>query len=1246
MVQSSGGAHTGSYGPNASSSSDDTDTAPADSDEPAGSYGPNASSSGDDTDAAPADSNESAGGEATEPTSSASTDTRSTEATVEDVPVETPAPSVASVAPQAPAPQIGSTTGESTSSIPPTIDVIGSESAGNSHTVGALDDTTTFSATTLTSDPAGARLSIPSGAEDPDVTGSQLHTASSAENTPTFSAMQDTSLAPTPDPVEDFAIPAAVADIAVGFVAAVLSPFLAPGPAAPTQPPLMLFAALDWMRREVQRTFFNRSPNAVADVYTTSEDNDVSGNVLTNDSDADDDSLTATLVTGAAHGDVTLNPDGSFTYTPDANYSGAADTFTYEVSDESSWHLHGLLGFFSPNGGHTDTGTVTVTVTPVSDAPVAVNDQLNTNEDTPLDFTPDDLLDNDSDDDSDALTTFVQSPSNGTLTIHPDGTYTYTPDANFHGADTFSYVANDGTTSSNIATVTVTIAGVNDAPVAQPDAVYGPEDFPEFSDNVLSNDSDPDGDTLTAVLVGGPANAAAFHLGSDGSFTYTPSANFNGEDTFTYRASDGTTTSDVTVVHIYIGPSNDDVVAHDDTNTTATNMPVTGNVLTNDVAQNPDGPTEPLTVTTTGPITTTGGGSVTMASDGSYTYTAAAGYTGVDTFDYTVTDGLTSDIGQASITVTPAGQNIPPIANDDNLSTAVDTPLTIATADLFGNDEDPDGDPTQLTGEIVDLPTNGTLDLTTGIYTPNPGFTGTDSFTYRVFDGQDYSQPGTVTITVSDVIANTPPIANDDNLSTAVDTPLTIATADLFGNDEDPDGDPTQLTGEIVDLPTNGTLDLTTGIYTPNPGFTGTDSFTYRVFDGQDYSLPGTVTITVGDVVANNPPVPSYDSLATGVGVPLNINPNTLLANDYDADGDPLTITVTEQPTNGAVTTSAGGTLVYTPNAGFNGLDTFSYTVNDGTDESDNFAIVSINVGGTANTPAQASPDTLTTTIDTPLVITAEDLVNNDVDPDAGPYSLLPYAVSDPAHGTLDYNGDDGFTYTPDAGYQGTDTFLYTAYDGQADSTPTLVTINIAGQPSTNTPPVPSYDSLATGVGVPLSINPNTLLANDYDAEGDPLSIVVTQPPTNGALTTTAGGTLLYTPDAGFDGLDSFSYRVTDGTATSLNFAVATINVGGPANTAAQTTPDDLDTAIDTPLTITFADLVDNDVDPDAGPYSLLPYVVSDPAHGTLDYNGDDTFTYTPDPGYEGTDTFLYTAYDGQADSTPTTVIITVTSQM
>jgi VCBS repeat-containing protein len=169
------------------------------------------------------------------------------------------------------------------------------------------------------------------------------------------------------------------------------------------------------------------------------------------------------------------------------------------------------------------------------------------------------VLGNDSDPDGNPLTAVLGSgPSHGTLTLNANGSFTYTPAANYNGSDSFTYRASDGTLTSNLATVTLAITAVNDAPTAADDAYSTAEDTARTvaAPGVLGNDSDPDGDTLSAVLGSGPSHGS-LALSANGGFTYTPAANFNGSDSFTYRASDATLTSGLATVTLTVTAVND-----------------------------------------------------------------------------------------------------------------------------------------------------------------------------------------------------------------------------------------------------------------------------------------------------------------------------------------------------------------------------------------------------------------------------------------------------------------------------------------------------------------------------------------------------------------------------------------------------------------------------------------------------------------------------------------------------------------
>ena len=450
----------------------------------------------------------------------------------------------------------------------------------------------------------------------------------------------------------------------------------------------------------------NTAPVANGDAYSAQEDSTLivaAPGVLGNDTDAQNNALTAAVVSGPASGTLVLSPNGSFSYMPAPNFSGTV-TFTYRAND-------GAL--------NSNTATVTISVAAVNDGPVSVPDAYSTAEDTALSVVAPGVLGNDSDVDNPALTAqLVSGPAagSGSLTLNPNGSFTFTPAANFTGAATFSYRSFDGLLQSGVTLVTINVMPQNDAPVANPDAYSTDEDtvLNVAAPGVRSNDADADGDAFPRLSCRQPA-VGVLVLNPNGSFSYTPAINFSGQATFSYRVSDGFSQSTPAIVTLTVLPINDAPVAAGDSYSTPFNTPlvvVGPGVLANDTDQEGNGLTALLGA---GPAS----GSLSLLANGGFTYTPNAGFSGGDSFTYRANDGSTnSNFATVTIAVN-AASNTAPTAGNDSYSTPEDTPLVVAAPGVLGNDTDAQSDP--LTAAVLVGPAHGALNLNSNgglTYTP------------------------------------------------------------------------------------------------------------------------------------------------------------------------------------------------------------------------------------------------------------------------------------------------------------------------------------------------------------------------------------------------------------------------------------------------------------------------------------------------------------------------------------------------
>ncbi len=533
-----------------------------------------------------------------------------------------------------------------------------------------------------------------------------------------------------------------------------------------------------------------------------------------------------------------------------------------------------------------DTTTYTDNVCWTSDeAPRANDDEYAVVEDGILHIPPDGLLTNDSDREGATLTAILATDvSDGTLTLYADGSFDYEPDANFSGFDGFAYVANDGTSNSATAVVTIGVTPTNDAPFGQDhqyDATEGVTRYVDAVDGLLVGAGDPDGDSVTAET-GAPVTFGVLNMSIDGSFDYLASGQDCGQATFEYYVDDGITQSIPYTVTIDVACVNDAPIGVDDglyvtPEGTQLVVPAAG-VLSNDT--DPEG--DPLSAIL---VSTTLYGTLVLAPDGGFTYDPDPLYNGPDSFTYTANDG-TLDSASVTVDIDVTAVPNPPSGMGENYEIDEDTTLVVADADgVLLNDTDPDGD--ALTATIVDLPAYGLLafDSINALggfeYTPNADYSGPDSFTYEISDPSGLvAGPYTATLNVLPV--NDAPVGVDDQYAVDFNT---ILIADVgvgvLANDTDVDSD--TLVVAVTNQPTGGTLDLepTDGsfVYTPGSEFSGVDTFTYEIFDGIDTSAEVSVQI---DVAEDHP-----TGTGTGTGSTTGTGTGTTTTGTTDTGEDP-----------------------------------------------------------------------------------------------------------------------------------------------------------------------------------------------------------------------------------------------------------------------------------------------------------------------------------------------------------------------
>ncbi|TOQ89328.1 RTX toxin, partial [Vibrio parahaemolyticus] len=866
----------------------------------------------------------------------------------------------------------------------------------------------------------------------------------------------------------------------------------------------LTFTATDPSGESVSQTVnFTVAPvvDIVADKATVVEDTPTIIKVLGNDTfEGDDKVVSLDTNNGPANGTVSVNPDGSVTYTPNDNYHGT-DSFTYIVT----------------SGGVSESTTVSVDVTPVNDAPVVKDDTAITDEDTPVTI---DVLPNDTDIDGDKLS--IQSASvpetQGKVEI-VDGKLVFTPAENFHGDAEITYTITDGALTDQ-ATVNVTVNAVNDTPVVESSIADQTlaEDFTPYTIDLNTAFSDVDNvDGELTFSVSGNSNIQVAIV--NGIATFTPTADWNGSEALTFTATDPSGESVSKTVNFTVAPVAD-IVA--DKATVVEDTPAIIKVLGNDTFEGDD---QVVSLdTNNGPAN----GTVSVNPDGSVTYTPNDNYHGTDSFTYIVTSGGVSESTTVSVDVTPV--NDAPVAKDDIATTQEDTAVTI---DVLPNDSDVDGD--KLSIESASVPKEqGTVEVVNGklVFTPAENFNGDAEITYTVTDGQ-LTDEAKVTVTVNPV--NDAPTIKVDAVESITEDAVSIDTVVAALTVRDTDTPEDQLAVSLENN-SNGYFVLVGNEVKLTQA--GVDAVNNDELNLKDL----TISASVSDGV--NPTASDSDSLIVNrvndAPTVENAIADQVLAEDFDAytidlnevfkDTD-SSLEFSVSGNNSIQISIVSGVATITPTADWNGKETITFTAKDPSGES-----VSQTVNFTVTPVADIVADKTTVVEDTPTIIKV--LGNDTFEGDDKVVSLD--AENGPKNGTVIVNNDGTVTYTPDDNYVGEDTFTYIVTSGGVSES---TTVNVDVTP-VNDAPVAKDDIATTQEDTAVTID---VLPNDTDVDGDKLSVESASVPKEQGTVEVVNGKLVFTPAENFNGDAEITYTVTDGQLTDEAKVTVTVN---PVNDA------------------------------------------------------------------------------------------------
>ncbi|WP_320174772.1 cadherin-like domain-containing protein [Maridesulfovibrio sp.] len=849
-----------------------------------------------------------------------------------------------------------------------------------------------------------------------------------------------------------------------------------------------------------------------------------------------------------------------------------------------------------------------------------------------LTITSESLLADASDVEGDSLSILNLSiaEGQGELLENADGTWSFTPAAGWSGDVRFSYEISDGTDVVSVDAL-VEVRVLNTGPEVSGIAALG--DIQEEGSltfttaDLLSNSSDTDGDALSVANLSVASGSGALVDNADGTWTFTPAANFNGAVSLSYEVSDGelsaaasaglnvTAVNDVPVAGAAIDLGS---VAEDGS------MVITSaSLLAN--ASDIDG--DALSVSNLS--VTSGSGALVDNGDGTWTFTPA-NFNGAVGFSYEVSDGELSAAASAGLNVTAV--NDTPVAGAAIYlgSVAEDGSMVITSASLLADASDIDGDTLSISNLSVTSGSGALVDNADGTwtFTPAANFNGAVGLSYEVSDGE-LSAAASAGLNVSAV--NDAPVAGAaiDLGSVVEDGSMVITSASLLADASDIDGDALSVANLSVASGSGALVDNADGTwtFTPAANFNGAVSLSYEVSDGE---LSAAASAGLNVTAVNDVPVAgaAIDLGSVAEDGSMVITSASLLADASDIDGDALSVTnLSVASGSGALVDNADGTWTFTPAANFNGAVSLSYEVSDG--ELSAAASAGLNVSAVNDAPvAGAAIDLGSVVEDGSMVITSAALLADASDIDGDALSVANLSVAS-GSGALVDNADGTWTFTPAANFNGAVAFSYEVSDGEL-SAAASAGLNVI---AVNDVPVAgaAIDLGSVAEDGSMVITSASLLADASDIDGDALSVTnFSVASGSGALVDNADGTWTFTPAVNFNGAVSLSYEVSDGelsAAASAGINVTAVNDAPVAGAEPILQP----VSSNEYLIITPEELLENFSDIDGDTLSVSSLTLAS-GSGTLAKLADGSWVYETPSNWGGEVSFDYVVTDGDLE--------------